>query len=280
MPDQSPQPDRTVDTDRLWAHPEAVLARYGEQGEARREGPSVWEFRRPAIDWYGYALDNLQWSSGEAVLDAGCGAGAYLPHILKRLGPHGRLVGLDFTRAALRIAKRQAPAAHVLAGDVQSLPLADASFDVVLSAHMLYHVPDIRAAAAEFRRVVRPGGVLAIVIGSARDKQELDDLFVAAGGAFPLSRYSERFSADNAHEYLGGIFTQLERRVAYPELVITDPEAVVNYFLSQRTVAEAALKPRVTWASFRQEARRLVADIIEREGAFRVSEEICMILCR
>ncbi len=281
MHDQAaPPPDD--DTDRLWAGPQAVLARYGEGGDARRgwEGPSIYSFRRPAIDWYEYALDHLAWSGAEAVLDAGCGGGAYLPHLARRLASSGRLVGLDLVPAMIRTAHERAPAAHLLTGDVQALPFADRSFDVVLSAHMLYHVPDIPAATAEFRRVPRPTGVLAIIIGGARDQRELDELFLAAGGAFPLGRYSDRFTADNADQYLDGVFERIERRQANPELVITDPEALITYFSSMRTVAEAALRPGITWQSFCREVRRVAGGVIARDGAFRVAEEIVMLLCR
>jgi SAM-dependent methyltransferase len=244
------------------------------------DGPSIYSFRVPAIDWYGYALDHLAWTGRESVLDAGCGRGAYLPHLARRLGPEGRLVGLDFSIFALQQACEQGTPAHLLAGDVQALPFADACFDLVLSAHMLYHVPDIRAAAAEFRRVLRLGGVLAVIIGSARDQYELDDLFLAAGGAFPLARYSDRFTADNAAVYLDGVFERIERRDARPRLEITDPDALTGYFESMRGPAEAALRPGVTWSIFSEAVRRIAAERIAREGAFHVSEEIAMLICR
>ncbi len=53
---------------------------------------------------------------------------------------------------------RSAPPAGLTVADAARLPLADGVADVTLAAHMLYHVPDRRAAAAELRRVTRPGG--------------------------------------------------------------------------------------------------------------------------
>ena len=43
-------------------------------------------------------------------------------------------------------------------GDAAALPFSDAAFDVVTARHMLYHVPDVAAVLAEFRRVLKPGG--------------------------------------------------------------------------------------------------------------------------
>jgi hypothetical protein len=141
-------------------------------------------------------------------------------------------------------------------------------------------VPDVRAAISEFRRVLRPQGALAIIVGSARDQRELDELFLAAGGAFPLQRYSDRFTADNAGGYLEGIFPRVERVVARPELVVPDPEALAGSFVSLRSLAEPALKPAVSWEAFLNEVRRVAAAEIARTGAFRISEEICMLICR
>lgn len=49
---------------------------------------------------------------------------------------------------------------RLVRGDVQHLPLRTGSVDVALAMHMLYHVPDRRAAVAELRRIVRPSGTL------------------------------------------------------------------------------------------------------------------------
>jgi SAM-dependent methyltransferase len=187
---------------------------------------------------------------------------------------------LDFTRYALQRAREQGAGAELLEGDVQALPFAAGSFDLVLSAHMLYHVPDIRAAAKEFRRVLRPQGTLAIIIGSARDQRELDELFLAAGGAFPLQRYSDRFTADNAPQYLAGTFTRVEGVEVHPQLVIPDAEALVACFESLRSLAEPALTPGVSWESFCDEVRHIADEEIARAGAFHVSEEIAMLVCR
>ena len=59
--------------------------------------------------------------------------------------------------------------------DVAALPLRDGSFDVVLAAHMLYHVPDRRAAVSELRRVLVPAGVcIAVTNGPFAGRHVID----------------------------------------------------------------------------------------------------------
>ena len=100
---------------------------------------------------------------GERVLDLACGTGD-LAFAAARRGAH--VTGLDLTptmiaNARVR-AKREAAAERVQwsVGDMTSLPVADASFDVVTTGYGLRNVPDLPAALAEIHRVLRPGGRL------------------------------------------------------------------------------------------------------------------------
>jgi SAM-dependent methyltransferase len=96
------------------------------------------------------------------ILDAGCGTGGALTF----LKDFGHVVGIDQMRLALEYAQRRrqegehhAPLAQA---SVTALPFADASFDLVTSFDVLYHlgVADDAVALAEFHRVLRPGGRL------------------------------------------------------------------------------------------------------------------------
>jgi SAM-dependent methyltransferase len=98
------------------------------------------------------------------VLDVGCGSGGATRAIAKRVGPEGRAVGIDASPALLEVARELAEKAGLSdaiefkAGDCRALPFPDASFDVVLAATTLSHVPDPDRALSEMVRVARPGG--------------------------------------------------------------------------------------------------------------------------
>ena len=97
---------------------------------------------------------------GARVLDAGCGTGANLA-LLAAMGY--RAVGLDLWPAALRLAARRPGAARRMCrGSVTRLPFATGGFDAVVAMDVLYLLDeaDEAAALAEFRRVLRPGGLL------------------------------------------------------------------------------------------------------------------------
>jgi SAM-dependent methyltransferase len=100
---------------------------------------------------------------GMAVLDVACGTGnAALP--AARAG--GRVTGLDFAAGLLDIARERAADAMLeidfVEGDAQALPFEDASFDSVVSTFGHMFAPDHRRTADEMKRVLKPGGVIAV----------------------------------------------------------------------------------------------------------------------
>jgi SAM-dependent methyltransferase len=101
---------------------------------------------------------------GERVLDVGCGSGAVTRTLAQRVAPGGSAVGVDTSAALLKVARELANQAGLGAviefkeGDCRALPFPDASFDAVVAATALSHVPDAGCALAEMVRVTRPGG--------------------------------------------------------------------------------------------------------------------------
>jgi ubiquinone/menaquinone biosynthesis C-methylase UbiE len=105
---------------------------------------------------------------GETILDCGTGMGFY-PRAIRRLYPGVRVIGIDMDSRALAFAR-----AHldddtiVLHGDIIFMPLATASVDSVLMSEVLEHLPDEAAGLCEIRRVLKPGGKLAVTVPFSR----------------------------------------------------------------------------------------------------------------
>ena len=104
---------------------------------------------------------------GETVLDLGAGAGADVLISARRVGPTGRVIGVDMTEEMLSLARKHAAEAGVdnvefLHGYLEELPLPDASVDVVISNCVINLAADKNDVLAEAARVLRPGGRLAI----------------------------------------------------------------------------------------------------------------------
>ena len=97
---------------------------------------------------------------GHRVLDACCGTGD-LAVAAEREGGH--VTGLDFSPAMLERARRKSDTIDWVEGDMLALPFADGSFDAATVGFGVRNVDDLDAGFAELRRVLRPGGRLAVL---------------------------------------------------------------------------------------------------------------------
>jgi ubiquinone/menaquinone biosynthesis C-methylase UbiE len=137
-------------------------------------------------------------------LDVGCGTG-FLSLELAQRGH--RVTGVDFAPSMLALAERKAAerglAVHFEPADAEQLPYAPASFDLVISRHVLWTLPHPEAAIDEWLRVLRPGGRLVIVDGAVLDGS--DGLAGAQPGCQENARTSAEYAAvGDRLPFLGG----------------------------------------------------------------------------
>lgn len=118
-------------------------------------------------------FDRLGLRPGDGVLDLGCGAGRHAFEIYRRGGhvvaldmDDVELKGVQATLAAMQEAGEAngAASAAPLRGDAMTLPFADGTFDRVVAAEVLEHLPDDAGAMRELARVLKPGGSIAVTV--------------------------------------------------------------------------------------------------------------------
>jgi SAM-dependent methyltransferase len=103
-------------------------------------------------------------SSGDRVLDVGCGTGILVREAAERVGSSGSVTGLDLNEGMLSVARLVGPGIDWRQGDASDLPFDDESFDVVVSQFALMYFPDRPASLREMKRVLLPGGRLAVAV--------------------------------------------------------------------------------------------------------------------
>jgi ubiquinone/menaquinone biosynthesis C-methylase UbiE len=108
-----------------------------------------------------------QLAAGDVVLDLGSGGGIDVLLSARRVGPTGKAYGLDMTDEMLALARRNAAEAGVtnvefLKGQIEQIPLPDASVDVIISNCVINLSGDKRRVLAEAFRVLKPGGRFAV----------------------------------------------------------------------------------------------------------------------
>lgn len=110
---------------------------------------------------------------GERVLDLACGTGLTTLTASAIVGPAGSVVATDLSGQMVEVARQRAAEQHASnvtfkRMDAETLSLADATFDVVLCSLGLMYVHDAQRAVREWRRVLKPGGRVAIAVWGRR----------------------------------------------------------------------------------------------------------------
>lgn len=162
------------------------------------------------------------------VLDAGCGTG-YAAKMLQACFPQAQLLQLDLAHGMLCAARGQQATGvqrlwgrlkgesypMQLGGDIEALPLADASVDVIWSSLTLQWCETPDAAFAEAMRVLRPGGLLMFSTLGPDTLNELRSAFAAADDHSHVNRFIDMHDLGDAlgKHYFGGIVVEMERIV-------------------------------------------------------------------
>ncbi len=193
-----------------------------ERGLEGRRAAYRWATGPDAVE---VAFDAVVEVAPTRVLEVGCGPGELAARIQEHVGPPVR--ALDISPRMVELARGRGVDAQV--GDVQSLPFEDASFDVVLAAWMLYHVPDLAEALDEVGRVLRPGGRLVAVTNGSAHLQELRQLIGVASEGNP-------FDETVAGPLLSERFAFWELRDASGTIVFPDRESVLDYVNASPTL--------------------------------------------
>jgi ubiquinone/menaquinone biosynthesis C-methylase UbiE len=167
----------------------------------------------------------LPLESAEDVLEVGCGNGNLWHTNRDRIRPGLRLTLTDFSDGMVEQARaRLGGLATYRVADVQELPFADASFDLVVANHMLYHVPELGRALGEIARVLRSGGVLVATTNGRDHLRELRD----AGAP----RWSRTFTLENGPAQLAQFFADVEADRYRDSLEVTEVEPVIDFVRS------------------------------------------------
>lgn len=181
----------------------------------------------------------VEWEP-RVVLEVGGGPGELAERMQTDLG--ARVSYVDISPRMVELARSRGVDGQV--GDVQDLPFADGTFDTVVAAWMLYHVPDIDRGLGEIARVLRPGGALIAVTNSVSHLGEFRALVSYPPG------FEERFNRENGAELLRPHFAEVAQHDLDITVTVHDRSKLVAYQMSMsmptRPVPEAVEIPYVT----------------------------------
>ena len=131
---------------------------------------------------YDHALQILNLTGQESLLDIGCGSGFFC----SLAAPKTRFItGLDATVELAEVARHRLPTYPFLVGEVEQLPLPDEAYEVVTGFNSFQYAANIANAFAEARRVLKPGGRLVVMIWGNKQDCEAASFLAAVGSLLP-----------------------------------------------------------------------------------------------
>jgi ubiquinone/menaquinone biosynthesis C-methylase UbiE len=143
------------------------------------------------------AINALDPQPGQTILDIGCGAGQTLLQLAGRVGPSGRVIGIDIAPRVLDIARSRTTGfgqIHLVRADAAALDLPNEAVDAVFSRFGVMALDDPFAAFSNFHRMTRRGGRLSFVCWRSLEENDLDLIpFQAAGLDVPIDKTPFKF---------------------------------------------------------------------------------------
>jgi SAM-dependent methyltransferase len=149
------------------------------------------------------AIEALGPGPGDVVLDVGCGAGQTLLQLAERVGPQGRVIGVDIAPQLLAIARQRTrplgQMVRLIEADAQSVSLPTGGADAVFSRFGVMAFNDPVAAFVNFHRILKPSGTLALCCWRSLEENELDCLPLSAAGLVAMVDPTPFSFADPEH---------------------------------------------------------------------------------
>ena len=131
---------------------------------------------------YEYALDFIKLKPVDKLLEIGCGTGFFIS-LAARSGAN--ITGFDATKPFIEEAKLRNPSVTFLIGEMEELPFADNSFDVVTGFNSFQYASDVKHALSEAKRVLKNGGKLVAMIWGEKEDCEATSYLKAVGSLLP-----------------------------------------------------------------------------------------------
>jgi ubiquinone/menaquinone biosynthesis C-methylase UbiE len=131
---------------------------------------------------YEYALDFIKLKPADKLLDIGCGTGLFISLAAKS---GADITGFDATAPFIEEARQRNPSVKFITGEMEELPFADNSFDVVTGFNSFQYAADITNALNEAKRVLKNGGKLVAMIWGEKEDCEAASYLKAVGSLLP-----------------------------------------------------------------------------------------------
>lgn len=235
--------------------------------------------------WPMWIFDRFDKKDDQKILELGCGTGLLWQINGKRIPSSWDITLSDYSGGMVEAAKKNLESINnkfsFTVIDAENIELEEKSFDTVIANNMLYHIRNRAAALNGIRRVLKDGGVFYATTGGLKNLQELKLLireYKNTPGFDPaIGDVVDGFSLENGEEQLARYFNNIELVKYENSLEITEPEAIVNYYLSFNDMKAGKV---LLEESEVNGLRQYLNEIMKLPGSIHVTKDSGVFICR
>lgn len=227
-------------------------------------------FNTNKIDWNVWFFEKMNIPEYSNVLELGCGNGLLWMNNQESINETLSITLSDFSEGMLQSAKQNINNKNIKYQviDIQDIPYENESFDIIISRHMLYHVPDIDKALTEVKRVLKPGGKFYV---STNGKEHMQKLGVLVADYdknidFDLQKLANKFGIENGDTFLKKHFSNVFLEEFNGQIVVDKVDPVVSYVMSFSSVQKNMFDEHKLDSFY-----KYVETELDKVGAFRIN---------
>lgn len=192
-----------------------------------------------------WIFSHYQIEKGMKVLELGCGTGSMWKNRESTIAICNELILSDFSEGMLNSTKENVgdyQNVEYKVIDIQEIPYADETFDVVIANMMLYHVPDLEKGLSEARRVLKRGGTFyCATYGENGILKYLAGILSSYGVEDNMNK---SFTLQNGHSILQKFFSDIVKKEYIDSLKVADMDDMVDYIYSLTSMSSLSTIPK------------------------------------
>ena len=198
------------------------------------------EFSTNKYGWHRWLFEQINIPPQGRVLELGCGAGNLWLDNFDRIPAGLKIILSDFSEGILEQVQKKLAISCIffqfMKIDAQFIPFENASFDIVIANHMLYHLTELDKALSEIKRVLKPTGRFYASTSGRNHMKELSDLARRFDSrlASLVRLTSDTFKIENGAAQLANFFASISFYRYSDSLIVTDACQLIQYILSGR----------------------------------------------